>query len=171
VARLTDAQRAALVRGLSTGDIALVHVDTHNDDGQDGARFVKVDIGADSIRGKVIGAARAAEPRLQSSGLIVEITGKSALLLSVGLTQSAHIESATQESGVLAPREAVIRYRGSDWAYVQVGPGAFERRLLSEPEPETDGLFIAHGLAAGDAVVTAGAASLFAAEQSRATTP
>jgi hypothetical protein len=163
--RMSNRQRAALVQGLSTGDIALVHVDTHNNDGQDGARFVKVDVGDGSVRGPVISAARQAEPRLQSSGLIVEITGKSALLLSVGLTQSAHIETATRETGVMLPRSALLRYEGQDWAYVRVAPNGFERRLVADPVPEADGFFVSQGLAAGDEVVVQGVTALFAAEQ------
>jgi len=166
VSRLSDARRKALVAGLANGSIALVHVDTHNNEGQTGARRVRVDIGADSVTGAVIGPARQAEPRLQSSGLIVEITGPDAILLAVGLTQSAHIEEAGSQSGVLLPRAAIIRFRGSDWAYVRVGPTAFQRRLALNPAPEKDGLFVAQGFAAGDEVVTQGAASLFAAEQS-----
>ena len=166
VARLSDARRKALVAGLAKGGIALVHVDTHNNEGQAGARQVKVDIGADSVTGAVIGPARAAEPRLQSSGLIVEINGPDAILLSVGLTQSAHIEEATSQSGVLLPRGAIIRFRGSDWAYVRTGPTTFQRRLALNPEPEKDGLFVAQGFAAGDEVVVHGATSLFAAELS-----
>jgi hypothetical protein len=166
VGNLSEARRRALVNGLAKGSIALVHVDTHNNEGQAGARQVKVDIGNDSVTGTVIGPARAAEPRLQSSGLIVEITGKDAILLSVGLTQSAHIEEASSQSGVLLPRGAIIRFRGSDWAYVRVGPTAFQRRLALDPAPEKDGLFVAKGFAAGEAVVTQGATSLFAAEQS-----
>ena len=104
VSRLSDARRKALVAGLANGSIALVHVDTHNNEGQTGARRVRVDIGADSVTGAVIGPARQAEPRLQSSGLIVEITGPDAILLAVGLTQSAHIEEAGSQSGVLLPR-------------------------------------------------------------------
>jgi hypothetical protein len=166
VSRLSDARRKSLVAGLAAGRVALVHVDTHNNEGQDGAKQVKVDIGSDSVAGAVIGPARAAEPRLQSSGLIVEITGKDAILLSVGLTQSAHIEAASSQSGVLLPRGAIIRFRGSEWAYVKVGPTAFQRRLAMNPEPEKDGIFVAQGFAAGDTVVVQGAASLFAAEQS-----
>jgi hypothetical protein len=167
IARLGEAQRRRLVTGLVKGTIALVHVDTHNNEGQAGARVVKVDVGADSIAGTVIGPARQAEPRLQSSGLIVEISGPDAIQLSVGLTQSAHIESASSQSGVLIPRSAVVRYRGSDWAYVRVSATAFQRRLMQDPAPEDDGLFVATGFAAGDQVVTAGAASLFAADLSR----
>jgi hypothetical protein len=165
VARMSDARRKALVAGLAAGSIALVHVDTHNDEGQDGAKQVKVDVGSDSVTGQVIGPARAAEPRLQSSGLIVEITGKDAILLSVGLTQSAHIEESSAQSGVLLPRGAIIRYRGSVWAYVRSGPTSFQRRLAQDAEPEKDGFFVPKGFAAGEEVVTDGAASLFAAEQ------
>jgi hypothetical protein len=171
VARLGDAARARLVRALSDGSAALVHVDTHNNDGQAGARFVKVDIGDSSVRGAVIGPARQAEPRLQSSGLIVEVTGPQAMLLSVGLTQSAHIETSTLQSGVLLPRAAIIRYRGADWVYVRAGPAAFERRLAQSPVIEADGLFVAQGFGGGEEVVTQGAPALFAAEQNGARGP
>jgi hypothetical protein len=165
IARMSDTARGRLVRALSAGAAALVHVDTHNNEGQAGARFVKVDVGDGSVRGPVIGPARAAEPRLQSSGLIVEITGPQAMLLSVGLTQSAHIESSTPQSGVLLPRAAVVRFRGADWVYVRNGPGGFDRRLVQAPVLEENGLFVAQGFTAGDEVVTQGAQALFAAEQ------
>jgi hypothetical protein len=168
VGRLSVPARRRLIAGLVKGALALVHVDTHNNEGQAGARRVRIDIGAESVTGVVIGPARAAEPRLQSSGLIVEVGGPSTILLSVGLTQSAHIEEATSQSGVLIPRSAVIRFRGSDWAYVRVSPTAFQRRLMLDPAPEENGLFVAQGFAPGDQVVTQGAAGLFAADLSRA---
>ena len=167
VARLAAAKRDKLVAGLADGSIALVHVDTHNNEGQAGARTVRVDIGDDSIAGPVLGPARLAEPRLQSSGLIVEISGHDAILLSVGLTNSAHIVQTTPQSGVVVPRGAVVRFQGSDWAYVRTGPSIFERRLLQTPIPQADGFFVANGLAAGDEVVVGDAIGLFAAEQSQ----
>jgi hypothetical protein len=165
VARMSTAARAQLVRGLSAGRIALVHVDTHNNAGQAGARVVKIDVGDDSVRGEVLGPARAAESRLQSSGLIVEVAGPSAILFSVGLTQSAHIETKTTQTGVVAPRSAIIRFRGAGWVYVRKGPTAFERRALQNPVPQADGFFVAEGLSAGDETVTKGAVALFTAEQ------
>jgi len=171
IARMSGAARASFVQGLTAGKIALVHVDTHNNEGQAGARVVKVDIGDGSARGVVLGPARAAEPRLQSSGLIVEITGPTAILLSVGLTQSAHIQTTTPQSGVIAPRAAVIRFRGSDWVYVRAGPDVFERRLIERPTPQADGFFVPKGLSAGDEVVTQGAAALFTAEQGQPPAP
>ena len=164
VARMSAAARARLVRGLAAGSIALVHVDTHNNEGQPGARSVRVDIGDGSVRGVVLGPARAAEPRLQSSGLIVEVAGSSAILLSVGLTQSAHIQTQSPQTGVVVPRAAIIRFQGSDWAYVRSGSGLFERRLLASAIPEEDGFFVTQGVAVGDEVVAQGAAALFTAE-------
>ena len=169
VAKLSDARRAALIQALSRGDAALVHVDTPSNEGQDQARTVDVDVGSGSAHGLVLGAARQAEPRLQSSGLIVEVTGKSAVLLSVGLTQSAHINTTSAVSGVVVPRAAVIRYEGSDWAYVRVAPERFERRLLQDPATEDQGLFVAMGLGPADPVVVQGAAELFAVERAQST--
>jgi len=168
VAHMSAAARERLVKGVVAGKIALVHVDTHNNDGQAGAKFVKVDIGDDSVRGPVLGPARTAESRLQSSGLIVEISGPSAILLSVGLTNSAHIESSSPQTGFVAPLASIIRYRGLDWVYVRTGPGSFERRMLESPVPAAEGFFVTKGLADGDEVVTKGAAALFTAEQSGA---
>lgn len=165
VARLSEARRAKLVQALTRGQAALVHVDTHNNAGQPGAREVKVDVGDGSLPGIVLGPARAAEPRLQSSGLIVEVTGPNAILLSVGLTQSAHIAQADSQSGVMIPRGAIVRYRGAAWAYVRTGPDRFERRLVDAPIPEEAGFFTAKGFQSGDEVVTQGAIALFTAEQ------
>jgi hypothetical protein len=169
VARLSERQRKALIASLARGDAALVHVDTPSNEGQAGARTVDIDIGADSAHGRVLGAARAAEPRLQSSGLIVEVTGKSAVLLSVGLTNSAHINSTDAVKGVLLPRSAVIRFEGSDWAYVRRGPTAFERRLLNAPIAQDQGLFVSGGFQSGDAVIVQGAAEVFAVERAQST--
>ena len=169
IARMSDARREQLVRSLSEGSVALVHVDTHNKDGQTGARRVRIDIGSDSVTGSVIGPARSAEPRLQSSGLLVRVDGKAAILLSIGLTQSAHIESSSLQEGFIIPRTAVIRFRGSDWVYVRSRATLFERRMVTDPIPQENGFFVGAGFAAGDEVVVQGAAALFAVEQNAAT--
>ena len=168
IARLSDRRREALIHALVAGKAALVHVDTPSNEGQAGARTVKVDVGSDSVSGVVLGAARAAEPRLQSSGLIVEVDGPSALLLSVGLTQSAHIDNGDPKTGVVVPRSAAIRYQGSTWAYVRRGADRFDRRLVLDPVPEEAGLFVTQGLSPGDEVVTDGVAGLFTAELGQA---
>lgn len=164
VARLTPARRQALVNALSSGASALVHVDTPSNVGQAGARTVKIDVGSNSVTGVVLGPARAAEPRLQSSGLIVQVTGRSAILLSVGLTQSAHIDTADAQSGVVIKRESLVRYEGALWAYVRLAPDRFERRLLEDGVAEEGGYFVAKGFTPHDEVAVSGVAGLFAAD-------
>jgi hypothetical protein len=132
---------------------------------------VEIDIGDGQAHGELLGPARAAEPRLQSSGLIAEVRGKPAILLSVGLIQSAHINTPASAPGVVIPRSAVIRFNGSDWAYVRRGSQGFERRRLDDPTPGESGLFVTRGFAAGDALVVQGAAELFGVEQNQGARP
>ena len=163
--RLSDARRQALVDALSRGRAALVQVDTPDSQGQAGARAVEIDIGSGSVRAPVLGPSRTAEARLQSSGLIALVSGPQAVLFSVGLTQSARIDQPSRQTGVLLPRAALIRYEGSDWAYVLRAPGRFERRQVQTPAAEKDGDFVAQGFRAGEQVAVGGVAALFAAEQ------
>jgi hypothetical protein len=167
IQRLSDARRRDLIKALSDGQAALVHIDSPNNEGQAEARSVEIDIGDGQAHGVLLGAARAAEPRLQSSGLIAEVQGKSAILLSVGLIQSAHINTPASSPGVMIPRSAVIRFNGSDWAYVRRGGQGFERRRLDSPTASETGLFVTKGFAAGDELVVQGAAELFGAEQNQ----
>ena len=167
IQHLSDARRRELIRALSNGQAALVHIDTPSNQGQDKARSVEIDIGDGQAHGELLGAARAAEPRLQSSGLIAEVRGKSAVLLSVGLIQSAHINTPASAPGVVIPRSAVIRFNGSDWAYVRHGSQGFERRRLDNPTAGETGLFVTKGFSAGDELVVQGAAELFGAEQNQ----
>jgi hypothetical protein len=167
IQRMKDEPRRALIKALSDGQAALVHIDTPNNEGQDKARSVEIDIGDGQAHGELLGAARAAEPRLQSSGLIAVVRGKSAILLSVGLIQSAHINTPASSPGVVIPRSAVIRFNGSDWAYVRRGPQGFERRRLDTPVASEAGLFVTKGFSPGDELVVQGAAELFGAEQNQ----
>jgi hypothetical protein len=167
VQRMSDARRRELIRALADGQAALVHIDTPSNQGQATARSVEIDIGDGQAHGELLGPARAAEPRLQSSGLIAEVRGKSAILLSVGLIQSAHINTPASSPGVIIPRSAVIRFNGSDWAYVRRGPQGFERRRLDNPTAGESGLFVTKGFSAGDELVVEGAQELFGAEQNQ----
>ena len=171
IQRMKDEPRRALIRALSEGQAALVHIDTPNNEGQAQARSVEIDIGDGQAHGELLGAARAAEPRLQSSGLIALVRGKSAILLSNGLIQSAHINTPASSPGVVIARSAVIRFNGSDWAYVRHGAQGFERRRLDSPVAGEAGLFVTKGFAAGDELVVQGAAELFGVEQSQGARP
>ena len=74
-------------------------------------------------------------------------------------------------SSVIIPRSAVIRFEGSDWAYVRHGADGFERRRLDSPTPGEAGLFVTRGFSSGDELVVQGAAELFGAEQNQGARP
>ncbi len=168
IARLSDPKLRELVRALAGGLAALVHVDTPSNEGQKDAHTIDIDIGTDSVKGTVLGPARVAEPRLSSSGLLAEISGPLSVRLSVGLIQSAHIDTGTPVKGILLPREALVRFRGLTWAYVKQGSDQFQRRPVQDGIPEDGGLFVPQGFSSNQEVVGSGSAMLFAVEQSQA---
>jgi hypothetical protein len=168
IAGLPPARRQALVVAFSKGQAALVQLDTPDSAGQRGVTAAEVDIADQTVRATIIGPSRNAEPRLQSSGLLAVITGPPAILFSNGLTQSARLAQPGGQVGVVLPKSAILRFEGSDWAYVRSGAG-FERRLIQDPQPQADGYFVGHGLRPGEAVAVKGVAALFAAERSPST--
>ena len=165
IGRLGDARRSALVGALAAGRAALVRIDSAGGAGQAGLRLVTLDLGdLGAVTATILGPARAADPRLQSPGLIARVSGAKAGLLSTGLSVPAKI-GGTARTGVAIPAAAVLRVSGGTWAYVQTKPGIFVRRPLGGLMPAPAGLFAATGVRPGEAVVTRGAATLYAAEQ------
>lgn len=68
------------------------------------------------------------------------------------------------ETGVDAPREAIVWRAGRPWLYVQTGPERFERRAVVRYRDLGANWFIGAGSAAGETVVTQGAQSLLSEE-------
>jgi len=164
IVRLGDARRDALVQALAAGRTALLRIDSAGGEGQAGLRTVTIDLGElGTVGATIIGPARAADPRLQSPGLIARANGAKASLLSTGLTVPANIH-AVARSGIFVPAAAILRIGGASWAYVMTRPGTFARRRLQDPLPTTGGLFASGGISAGEAIVTSGASALYAAE-------
>ena len=165
IGRLRDTQRSALVGALAAGRAALVRIDSAGGAGQAGLRTVSLDLSElGPVTATILGPARAADPRLQSPGLLARVSGAKAGLLSTGLSVPAKI-SGTARSGVAVPAAAVLRMGGATWAYVQTKPGSFIRRQLGGTTPAPGALFAASGIRAGEPVVIRGAAALYAAEQ------
>jgi hypothetical protein len=74
--------------------------------------------------------------------------------------------SAPALHGVLVPAPAIVQMDGASWAYVRRLDGAFQRRALPpDGLPLRDGILVTSGFAAGEQVVTAGAAQLLGAER------
>ncbi|QJU59085.1 hypothetical protein HL653_16125 [Sphingomonas sp. AP4-R1] len=164
ISRLSDARRGALVAALSSGRSALVRIDSANGVGQAGLHMVQLDLGEmGSATATILGPARAADPRLQSPGLIAQVSGPKAALLSTGLSVTAKL-GGTAHASIFVPNAAILRVEGASWVYRRIGAQAFARTRLIAPVATAGGL-LAGGLRAGDPIVTNGAAALYAAER------
>lgn len=160
---MADGPRARLLAELATGRAALVRIDAPA--GAASARSVQLELsGGERPVVTLLGSARTADTRLQSSGLVGVVRGPAAMRLAAGLTAPAVLSGPVGTSGVLAPRSAVMRAQGTTFIYVRQDPTHFERRVLTGVVPQADGLFAAGGARPGEAVVVYGAAAIFAAE-------
>ena len=123
-------------------------------------------VAADSkpIDATVLGLLPAADPRLQTSGVLAELRGADANL-PIGRMLTATIPAqSSATSGVLVPRGALLREDSKVWVYVQTAPESFMRREVVGYIPQPDGWFVREGFTPGDRVVSTGAAVLLAVE-------
>lgn len=165
---MTEARRSALVGQLAAGRAALVRIDASAS--LMGARTATLDLGPDGrATAQILGSSRTSDPRLQSTGLIGLVTGPAAARLGSGLSVPVSIPSGAGAGGVLIPRSALIRAGGATFAYVRKDATHFERREVGGGVAEPGGLFAAAGFRPGEAVVTSGAAALYAAESTSKT--
>jgi hypothetical protein len=168
LAALSDARRDQLVSDVAAGRSALVRIDV--------AGGAPVEHGAATLdlgprgfaQATILGPARVGDPRLQSTGLLAVVNGPAALWLATGSVVPAALASGGAHSGVIVPREALLRSGGQTFAYVRKDAQAFERRPVTGGTPVPAGLFAPTGFRPGEPVVVSGAAKLFAAEQAPA---
>lgn len=162
--RLSPAQRSQLLSDVATGRAALMRVDASG--ASSGARRVllRPDAGQ-PIAATILGAAGGADPRLQTAGLLAVVRGGDAARLPAGRLIGAQIELGGAEPGFLLPSAAIIRAENTMWVYVRTGADTFERRSVQGARAIDRGWFAPTGFAAGDMIVTEGAASLLAAER------
>jgi hypothetical protein len=165
IARLSAAQRARLLSDIAMGRAALIRVDAPET--EQGATRVLLDTNeaAAPTVAASLGPAAGADPRLQTAGILAIVRGEAAGVLRPGRLIRAEVEIGAALPGVLLPRGALIRSGESLWAYVRTADDAFERREVVGAHAIEQGWFAPSGFAAGEIVVSEGAASLMAAER------
>ena len=165
VSRLSDARRGQLVADIAAGRASMVRIDASSGFMQQTGGAVNLDLGpAGHVMASIMGPARTTDIRLQSAGLLALVRGPQAMRLGTGAVFPATIAAGGGAAGVIIPRAALLRTEGQTFAYVQRDAGNFERRPVVSGASEAGGLFAPSGFRAGEAVVIAGAARLFAAE-------
>ncbi len=167
VANLTPARRSALLNDLARVRAELIRVELPlgvSPPKNGSSLEVRLNPDSPALESVVLGTLPAADPRLQTRGVLVEIKGDQANL-AIGRMLTARVPATDgQTRGVVLPRGALLRKDSKVWAYVQTAPTTFIRREVSEYQPLADGWFVRKDFAAGDRIVAAGAAALFAIE-------
>ncbi|MBS0360270.1 MAG: hypothetical protein JSR98_02725 [Proteobacteria bacterium] len=163
--KLSDAARGKLIADIVAGRAALVRLDSGQGLplGVGGSVIIETDANQ-SEPAHILGPTRAADPRLQSTGLLAVVRGPAALRMGSGAVAPASVATGAGVSGVTLPRAALLRSAGQTFVYVRRDPTHFEKRAVSGGIVEPDGLFVRTGFRPGEVVVTAGASQLFAAQ-------
>jgi len=165
VARLPARRRAALLNDLAHVRSELVRIELPAEAPVPPAGAVVRLRGsaAATMQAKVLGMLPVADPRLQTRGVLAELSGSQAQL-AVGQMLGAQLPGSASPAGVILARGALLREGSQVWAYVQTGPTTFVRREVTGFQPLTAGWFVSGGFAPGERVVTAGAAALLGVE-------
>ncbi len=163
LARLGRGGISTLVAEIAAGRAALVRIDIPNVMLQPGDTVLIGDApNTTSVR--VLGAAASADAKLQSAGVLTVVRGAAGQGLLAGRIVPAAADSGSSEAGVTVPRDAIVRYQGALWVYVERPDKSFARVELRDARPVADGWFVARGLTPGTRVAVSGAGSLMAIE-------
>jgi hypothetical protein len=158
---------AGWVKSLTSGAGALVRLDLPAGEASPsqltGARVVSLGENARPVEARFVGSTTV-DAQSQTRGLLFLIESNSSAL-ATGEAVTGFIKVAGDaQSGVVVPRNAVLRKDGATWVYVQTGDDEFTRREVSIERPGADGWFVTRGMATGDKVVTVGAQQLLSEE-------
>lgn len=153
-----------LVSEAARGEAALVRLDF-----QDGAPPAGADVtisdGNIHATAHVLGPAVGADPNLQSAGVLAIVRGSAAHALAVGRVMTAALAgSGPVRTGVIVPREAIVRTQGAMWVYRLDPAGTFHRVKLQDAVARASGWFVTAGLRPGDRIAGAGATVLLGIE-------
>jgi hypothetical protein len=130
-----------------------------------GARLIALGNENTPVDAELIGAAPAVDPQTQGQGFLFLVRSHEPALVP-GAAVVGYIKTAGEaQSGVTIPRNAVVRFNGKTWIYVQTENDTFTRREIFEQEPLADGWFMKEGFKPGERVVVTGAQMLLSEEQ------
>lgn len=86
--------------------------------------------------------------------------------LAPGATLIGYLKcSGDPRSGFLVPRDAIVRFDGKLWVYLQTGDQTFVRREIPETDPVAGGWFVAQEMKPGNRLVLSGAQMLLSEER------
>ncbi|MBI5764814.1 MAG: HlyD family efflux transporter periplasmic adaptor subunit [Planctomycetes bacterium] len=117
-----------------------------------------------ALAAEFVGVAPDVDLKTRGQGLILRVT-PGERTLRPGMAVQAFIPRTTDvRNGVTIPRDAIVRFGGAAWVYVQSTGDGFIRKEAPLNEPTPEGWFVDKGFQPNDRVVTAGAQILLSEE-------
>jgi hypothetical protein len=110
---------------------------------------------------RVLGPALTTDSAVMGQAFLALVATNAASLVP-GSSIIAQIDTGARDTGVILPREAVVRHVGQGWVYVETGTHTFTRRPVPLDRPHPDG-WLAPGQWA-QPIIISGAQSLLSEE-------
>ena len=160
----------AFVRSLTTGEHTLVRVDMPAGESlkspPSSARLVSLGDSEHPVAAEFFDTTATVDPQTQGQGFLFLIAGKPS-----GFSPNAAVTGYVKEpgdslNGVTAQRDAVIRYQGKAWVYIQTGDNEFARREVPLNHPTENGWFVPSGVTDKDRIIVSGAQMILSTELS-----
>jgi hypothetical protein len=157
---------AALARDLTEGNAALVRIDLP----PEGALASPPSTARVSpLLGSpvwhevaVLGAAPVSDAQIQGTSYLALWRGQP---LAIGTALQAVVAAPGQpQTALLVSRDALVRYEGGTFVYVQKEKGGYEKRLVEVVRTLPDGVVLSSGIGEQDRIVVTGAQQLLATE-------
>jgi hypothetical protein len=156
----------AFVASLAARQTALIRVDVplgeHPKAPPVSGRVSPVSIEENVIEAQILGPAPTTDPQAQGEGYLLLAKTDT---LAPGAALAAWLAVPGQvRSGVMVPRDAVLRHEGETFVYLQGISDVFQRKAVVLEHPVGDGWFVDQGLKPQEKVVVVGAQDLLSEE-------
>ncbi len=157
-----------LAQMLASGERALVRVELPAGEILNsepaGARLVPLAGGGQPIEAKFIGMASAVDAQTQGQGLLFLVESNQSRLVPNAALEGFIKLPGDAKAGVNVPLNAVLRFNGATWVYLQTADGTFQRKEVALERPLGEGWFVRESLKPQDKVVVVGAQQLLSEE-------
>jgi len=157
-----------LIKSLGSLESALVQVSVPATESlnstPNGAQLMTLAESNAPIPATILGPAPAVDPQTQGRGFLLLVSPNPAHLAPGAAVTAFLALPGESQSGVVVPADAIVRFNGSKWAYLQIADDKFERTKLELERPISNGWFASKGLKPEQKVVTVGAQELLSEE-------
>jgi len=116
------------------------------------------------VEAAFLGRAPSVDPQVQGQGFLFLVSPNPSRLSPGGAVTGFIDVTGEKQSGVALPRNAIVRFNGATWVYLQMGEDTFERTEVGLVRPLLDGWFVREGLKPDAKIVITGAEQLLSEE-------